>query len=59
MTSVACHGVDAQGALPGVPDLTNPNGLLSKADAELHVNIEAGFQSPNSPMAMPPRGGEP
>ncbi|WP_018624905.1 cytochrome c5 family protein [Kangiella aquimarina] len=54
---VACHGSDGKGALPGTPDFTNAKGPLSKNDEELLSNIINGFQSPGSPMAMPPRGG--
>ncbi len=58
-TCVACHGNDGKGAFPGTPDLTNSAGVLSKTDAVLVNNISNGFQSPGSPMAMPPRGGNP
>jgi len=53
----ACHGSDGKGVLPGVPDFTSPNGPLSKNDDELFKNINEGFQSPGSPMAMPAKGG--
>jgi len=36
---------------------TKSKGPLSKNDAELLSNMINGFQSPGSPMAMPPRGG--
>lgn len=58
-TCVACHGPDAKGALPGIPDLTRPDGALSKPDVELVINVINGFQSKGSPMAMPPKGGNP
>lgn len=56
---VACHGADGVGALPGVPDLTATDGPLAVADEVLVKRIAEGFQSPGSPMAMPPRGGNP
>ena len=54
---VACHGANGQGVLPGVPDFTASDGPLSKGDDQLLTNIINGFQSPGSPMPMPPRGG--
>lgn len=57
-TCIACHGPKAQGAIPGVPDLAK-GGRLSKPDAVLVANILNGFQSKGSPMAMPPKGGNP
>lgn len=53
-TCSACHGANAQGAIPGVPNLA---GRLAKPDAELVANILNGFQSKGSPMAMPAKGG--
>lgn len=58
-TCIACHGSDGSGSLPGVPDLTGKRGLLSQQDAVLLKRMTEGFQSPGSPMAMPPRGGDP
>ncbi len=58
-TCVACHGADGKGALPGVPDFTDPSGRLGKSDEVLLKHIVEGFQSPGSPMAMPPKGGNP
>jgi len=57
-TCVACHGPKGNGAIPGVPDLTK-GVILAKPDAELTSNIINGFQSKGSPMAMPPKGGNP
>jgi len=57
-TCIACHGPKAQGAIPGVPDLAKGDHL-AKPDAELVANILNGFQSKGSPMAMPPKGGNP
>jgi len=56
-TCVACHGADGTGTLPGVPDFTRKDGRLSRSDDVLLGHIANGFQSPGSPMAMPPRGG--
>lgn len=57
-TCIACHGPKAQGAIPGVPDLAQ-GGRLAKSDAELSASILNGFQTKGSPMAMPPKGGNP
>ena len=58
-TCVACHGANGKGMIPGVANLTDKDGSLSKTDAELITNITEGFQSPGSFMAMPPKGGNP
>jgi cytochrome c5 len=58
-TCIACHGANGKGAIPGAPDFTSKTGPLSKSDAILLQHIENGYQSPGSPMAMPPRGGNP
>lgn len=58
-TCVACHSANGKGAFPGTPDFTSSGGALSKADDELIANITNGFQSSGSPMAMPPKGGNP
>ncbi len=58
-TCLACHGSDGGGSLSGVPDLGGKAGPLSQADAVLLRRMAAGFQTPGSPMAMPPRGGDP
>lgn len=57
-TCIACHGAAAQGMIPGVPDLRQ-GGRLAQSDAQLVANILNGFQTPGSPMAMPPKGGNP
>lgn len=58
-TCIACHGDDGAGSLPGVPDLSDGKGALAQKDAVLMKRIIDGFQSPGSPLAMPPRGGDP
>lgn len=45
--------------MPGVPDLTVENSALKKSEAELVRNTMQGMQSPGSPLAMPPKGGNP
>lgn len=59
-TCVACHGANGKGPIPGVPDLRGDDSRLIHKDLNtlLH-NVEQGFQSPGSMMAMPPRGGNP
>ena len=58
-TCVACHGADGKGALPGVPNFSRVDGPLGKSNEILQQNILLGYQSPGSPMAMPPKGGNP
>ena len=58
-TCIACHGVNGKGAFPGVADLTNGDGALSKPNETLLKSITEGFQSPGSALAMPPNGGNP
>jgi cytochrome c5 len=53
----ACHGAQGQGAFPGVPNLVT-SGRLKKPDAVLIDHIMNGFKSSNSPMGMPPKGGD-
>ncbi len=56
---VACHGSDGAGAMPETPDLTVPDGPLSKPDAVLLRGIiEGAGGNPSSPL-MPPKGGDP
>jgi cytochrome c5 len=54
-----CHGADAAGAMPGVPDLGARQGALTKSDSQLLRSLVNGVQSPGAPLAMPPRGGNP
>ena len=56
-TCIACHGANGKGTVPGSPDFTKPQGPLSQSDEVLMQRIVEGFQSPGSPMAMPPKGG--
>jgi cytochrome c5 len=56
---IVCHGANGKGAIPGVPDLTRKDGPLSKTDDVLVKHALEGFQSPASPLAMPPKGGNP
>ena len=58
-TCIACHAPDGKGAFPGTPDFTDSRGALAKSDDVLLSHIKNGFQSPGSPMAMPPKGGNP
>lgn len=58
-TCIACHGADGQGALPGMPDFTASKERFALDDATLIKRMREGFQSPGSPMGMPPKGGNP
>lgn len=55
---VTCHGVNGEGAMPGIPDLAGDDGPLKKTDAELISNIMNGFESDAASMPMPPKGGD-
>ncbi len=54
---IACHGSDGTGAMPGVHDLTDPNGALKKSDQELFAVIRQGIDSSSGGIVMPPNGG--
>lgn len=54
-----CHGANGKGVLPGVPDVTKKDGVLSQPDDVLLKRTVEGYQSPGSPLAMPPKGGNP
>lgn len=56
-TCVACHNLNGKGNVPGAPDFTRPDSALSQSDEVLFKHVKEGFQSPGSPMAMPPKGG--
>ncbi len=56
-TCIACHGANGEGMVPGAPNFPSKNSPLSKSDDELVKNITNGFQTPDSPMAMPAKGG--
>lgn len=58
-TCIACHGADGTGSLPGVPDLNEKVGVLTKSDALLLRSLTDGVQGPNAPIAMPAKGGNP
>lgn len=55
---IACHGEDGAGAMPGLPDLTDKDGPLSKPAGELFKNIWNGVESGAFPEPMPPKGGD-
>lgn len=55
----SCHGANGRGVLRGVPDFTKKGGVMTKSHAVLEDHILRGFKSPNSKVAMPPRGGKP
>ncbi len=58
-TCVACHGSNGRGRIPGAPNFAGKGGVLSKPHAVLEAHIKNGFSSPNSPVSMPPGGGDP
>ena len=55
----ACHAEDGTGLVAGVPNFTKRGGRLAQSDEVLLQHIIDGYQTPGSPMAMPPRGGDP
>ena len=58
-TCFACHGTNGKGVVPGTPNFIRKKGSLSKTDKVLAKNIWEGYRSPGSPLAMPPKGGNP
>ncbi len=56
-TCVSCHGANGKGTIPAAPDFTKKNGPLNQSDSVLLEHAMNGYQSPGSPMAMPPKGG--
>lgn len=56
-TCVACHGANGKGTVPGSPDFKRADGVLSQPDKLLFQHVKNGFQTPGSPMGMPPKGG--
>lgn len=58
-TCTACHGADGTGALPGVPDFSEPGGVLARPEEVLVQSTIAGVERPGAPLAMPPKGGNP
>lgn len=56
---LACHGADGAGGMPGAPDLAALRERLKLRDATVFVRVRDGYQSAGSPLAMPPRGGNP
>lgn len=55
---IACHGIDGVGAMPGIPDLSDGDGPLSKSDEILLKSIVNGIESGTSPLPMPAKGGD-
>jgi len=45
--------------MPGIPDLTAPDGVMAKPEDVLLDHVMNGFQGPDSAMAMPAKGGDP
>ena len=54
---IACHGANGEGAISGVPKLSE---RLPQSSHDVHFqHIKNGLLSPGSPMAMPANGGNP
>lgn len=51
---VACHGPDGFGAMPGIPDLSDKEGPLSKTDEVLLKSILHGVETATTLIPMPP-----
>lgn len=58
-TCIACHGNNGKGAIPGVSDLTKPDGSLGKSDEALIKSITEGVATPGAALTMPAKGGNP
>lgn len=50
---IACHGSDGAGTMPGIPDLSDKNGPLSKSDEVLLKSILEGVETSTTPTPMP------
>lgn len=48
-----CHGSNGEGAVPGAPNFTKPNGVLSLPDKVLTKRVLNGYHGSGAPMAMP------
>lgn len=53
-----CHGENASGNMPGVPDLANNERLFTDREDNIVERIKTGIQTPGN-IAMPPNGGNP
>ncbi len=53
-----CHGGEGEGAMPDIPDLTKPEGPLSKSTDTLVKTVVEGVERPDLPTPMPPFGGD-
>jgi len=58
-TCLVCHGSDGTGNMPGVADLTKKMAGLYQSDKVLLNRMLNGYQSTDSSMEMPARGGDP
>ena len=58
-TCFACHGADGKGMVPGTPNLLGEKSPLLQESSILKERILKGYQSKGSPLAMPPKGGNP
>ena len=58
-TCIACHGKNGKGTVPGAPDFTKKDGVLTKPDSVLLDHITNGFQSDGALLEMPAMGGNP
>ena len=56
-TCIACHGTNGKGQIPGAPNFTKADGVLSQGDDVLIEHITDGYESPGADMPMPPKGG--
>jgi mono/diheme cytochrome c family protein len=58
-TCVVCHASNGRGTMPGMPDFTRTDGVLTLPTAELESRIMHGFSDGKAPMAMPAKGDNP
>lgn len=56
---LVCHGDDGIGVMPGMPDMTDPNGVLSLPREVLFQRVWEGTQGIDGAVSMPPKGGNP
>lgn len=58
-TCIVCHAPNGRGTMPGMPDFTRADGVLTLPTAELVRRINHGFDDGKAPMAMPVKGDNP
>ena len=56
---LVCHGDDGIGVMPGIPDITDPDGVFSHPCEVLFQREWEGAGCINGVVSMPPKGRQP